>query len=145
MTNKKYNEKALNDVYKNAHIALQSLNDLIPSVKDKELKKELRDEYEGYAKVIKEISSFMDENKIKPKDINIFKKSIMWCSIKTKVLLNNGKNKVAEMMIKGTVTGINELTAMKNESKNLDENVKALLMKLLKLEEEYEQKLKAFL
>ena len=39
MTNKKYNEKALNDVYKNAHIALQSLSDLIPSVKDKELKK----------------------------------------------------------------------------------------------------------
>lgn len=145
MTNKKYNEKALNDVYKNAHIALQSLNDLIPSVSDKELKKELRDEYEGYAKVIKEISAFMDDNKLKPKDVNVFKKGIMWCSIKMKVLFNNSKNQVAEMMIKGTVMGINELTAMKNESKNLDEGVKNLLLRLLKLEEEYQQKLKAYL
>ena len=49
------------------------------------------------------------------------------------------------MMIKGTVMGITELTAMKNESKNLDEGVKNLVLKLLKLEEDYMQRLKAYL
>lgn len=145
MTNRKYNEKAINDVYKNAHIALQSLSDLIPSVKDKELKKELKEEYEGYQKIIKDVSAFMEENKMEPKDIGFFQKAFMWCSIKTKVMMNNAKNHVAEMMIKGTVMGITELTAMKNESKNLDEGVKTHVLKLLKLEEDYQQKLKAFL
>ena len=87
----------------------------------------------------------MDDNKLKPKDINVFQKAFMWGSIKMKVLINGSKNQVAEMMIKGTVTGINELTAMKNESKNLDEGVKNLLLKLLKLEEDYQQKLKCYL
>ena len=49
------------------------------------------------------------------------------------------------MMINGTVMGINELTAMKNESKNLKPEIEELLTKLLKLEEEYEQRLKKYL
>ena len=43
-----YNVKAINDVYKNAHIALQSISNLLPNVKDGGLKSELREEYEGY-------------------------------------------------------------------------------------------------
>ena len=62
-----------------------------------------------------------------------------------KTLFNNSRNQVAEMMINGTVMGINELTAMKNEGTNLDEGVLSLLEELLSLEEEYEQRLKKFL
>ena len=87
----------------------------------------------------------MEEKKLEPKDIGVMKKVFMWCSIKTKMLFKNSKNHVAEMMIKGTVMGINELTAMKNEDKNLDEGIKNLVLKLLKLEEDYMQRLKAYL
>ncbi len=140
-----YNIKAIIDVYKNAHIALQSISDLLPSVEDDDLKTELQDEYEGYEKLIGEISTFMAENDIEPKDINPFKKAMLWSSIKMKTLFDNSRNQIAEMMINGTVMGINELTAMKNEQTNLDEKVLELLEKLLKLEEEYEQRLKKYL
>ena len=140
-----YNVKAINDVYKNAHIALQSISDLLPAVTDDDIKKELQEEYEGYEKIIGELSTFMAENNIDPKDINPFKKAMLWSSIKMKTLFNNSRNQVAEMMIKGTVMGINELTAMKNENQNLDEKILELLDKLLSLEEEYEQRLKKFL
>ncbi len=140
-----YNQKAINDIYKNAHIALQSISDLIPAVEDDDIKNELREEYEGYEKVIGKISTFMAENGVEPKDINPLKKAMMWSSIKMKTLFNSSKNQVAEMMINGTVMGINELTAMKNESTNLDEGVLTLLEELLSLEEKYEQELKKYL
>lgn len=140
-----YNVKAINDVYKNAHIALQSISDLIPMVDDEDIKTELSDQYEGYEKIIGKISTFMAENKIEPQDINPLKKAMLWSSIKMKTLFNNSKNQVAEMMINGTVMGINELTAMKNESSNLDQGVLELLKELLALEEEYEQRLKKYL
>lgn len=145
MENHDYNVKALNDTYKNAHIALQSISDLLPEVEDDDIKKELQEEYEGYEKIIGKISSFMAENDIEPKDINAFKKAMMWGSIKMKTMFNNSRNQVAEMMINGTVMGINELTAMKNEGENLTDGVKALVEELLALEEEYEQRLKKFL
>lgn len=140
-----YNQKAINDVYKNAHLALQSISDLLPAVEDEDVKSELKEEYEGYEKLIGEISSFMAENGVEPKDVNPFKKAMLWSSIKMKTMMNNSRNQVAEMMINGTVMGINELTAMKNEGQNLDDGVLNLLQKLLSLEEDYEQKLKRFL
>ncbi len=140
-----YNKKAITDVYKNAHIALQSISDLIPEVEDEGIKNELQEEYEGYEKLIGEISSFMRDNGIEPKDVNPLKKAMLWSSIKMKTMFDNSKNQVAEMMINGTVMGINELTAMKNEGSNLDENILSFVEKLLELEEDYEQRLKKFL
>jgi len=140
-----YNLKAINDVYKNAHIALQSISDLIPTIKSEELRKELQEQYDGYEKIIGKISSFMAENKLEPKDINPLKKAMLWGSIKMKTLFDDSQNQAAEMMINGTVMGINELTAMKNESENLHDDVVAFIDEILTLEEEYEQRLKKFL
>ena len=140
-----YNIKALNDTYKNAHIALQSIADIMSSVHDGGLKKELKEQYEGYDKFIGEISSFMLEKSVKPKDINVMKKAMLWSSIKMKTFFDSSKNQIALLMIKGTVMGIIELQAMLNESKNLNEQVKPYLEKRVKLEEEYEQRLKKYL
>ena len=49
------------------------------------------------------------------------------------------------MMIKGTVIGINELSAMKNEGKNLDPEILALLEDLLSIEQSFEKRLRRFL
>jgi hypothetical protein len=145
MDNKEYNEKAINDVYKNAHIALQSISDILPSVDDEGLKVELKEQYEGYERVIGEISTFMAENNITPKDVNPLKKAMLWSSIKMKTMFDNSKNQIAEMMIKGTVMGITELTAMKNEGENLSEGVLEKVILLLELEENYNERLKKYL
>lgn len=145
MDNLDYNTKAINDIYKNAHIAMQSIADLLPAVENLDIKKELQNQYDGYNNVINNISNFMEDNNIEPKDINPLKKAMLWGSIKMKTLMNNSQNQIAEMMINGTVMGINELTAMKNESKNLNNEVLSLLNELLALEEGYEQRLKKFL
>ena len=123
----------------------ESITDIMSSVHDGGLKRELKEQYEGYDKFIGEISSFMLEKSIKPRDINFFKKTMLWSSIKMKTLFDNSRNQVAEMMINGTVMGIIELRAMLNESKNLNEQVKPLIEKLIKLEEDYEERLKKFL
>ncbi len=141
----KYNEKAINDVYKNAHIALQSISDILPEVVDENLRVELKEQYEGYEKLIGEISTYMAEQKLEPKDINPMKKAMLWSSIKMKTLFNNSKNQIAEMMIKGTLMGVTELTAMKNEKENLEQGVYEFVEKLLNLEEDYQERLKKYL
>ena len=53
---------------------------------------------------------------------------------------------VAEIMIKGTVMGITELTKILNESACVtDEKLKEYAKKLIALEEEYVENLKKFL
>ncbi len=139
------NHKALNDTYKNAHIALQSISDILPDVNDEGLKEELKTEYEGYENFMSELNAYMEENDITRKDINFFKKAMLWSSIKMKTLIDDSRNQIADMMLNGTVMGINELTAMKNEGKNFDPKVTEFIQKLLSLEEDYEKRLRKFL
>ncbi len=139
------NEKAIIDVYKNAHIALQSISDLLPQVEDEEMRHELSEQYDGYEKIIGKISEYLSKNNIEPKDINFMKKAMLWSSIKMKTMMDNSRNTVAEMMINGSIMGINELTAMKNEKENLDEEVAEFVIKLLRLEEDYCERLKKYL
>lgn len=145
MQTENINHKALNDTYKNAHIALQSISDLLPDVNDDDLKEELKTEYEGYENIMSELNAYMEENDIERKDINFFKKAMLWSSIKMKTLIDDSRNQIADMMINGTVMGINELTAMKNEGENFDPKVTEFIQKLLTLEESYEKRLRKFL
>lgn len=140
-----YNKKAIIDTYKNAHIALQSISDILGKVENKNLQEELKNEYDGYEKIIGKISSYLKENDIEPKDIGFFKKAMLWSSINMKTMINNSKNQIAEMMIQGTVMGINELTAMQNEKERLDPEIAKLIDELLKLEEDYNERLKKYL
>ena len=145
MDNKEYNEKAINDVYKNAHIALQSISDILPSVDDEGLKVELKEQYEGYERVIGEISTFMAENNITPKDVNPLKKAMLWSSIKMKTMFDNSKNQIAEMMIKGNTMGVNKMTKHIRNYDGGDSNIRMLAKKMLDTEEEHIREMKAFL
>ena len=139
------NYKAINDVYKNAHIALLSISELLPSVTDADLKAELQAQYEGYEKIVGEISSYMAENGMQPQNIGAVQKVMMRGSIKMKTVIDDSRNTIAEMMIKGTVNGITELAAMQNERQNFQEKTADFIDRLLSLEEKYEQNLKKFL
>ena len=138
--------EVLTSIYKNAHIALQSISNVIGEVNHPNMKKELEEEYEGYENFIGELSSYMKSVELEPKDIGVLKKAAMFTAIKMNTLTDDSKSHIAELMIKGTVMGITELTEIKNNHYNeLTEKSKEFLSKLLQLEEDYEQRLKKLL
>lgn len=146
MEDKKIIEESLNKIYRNAHIALQSISNVTEETEDSEMLKELKEEYEGYEKIIGEISSYMKRLNLEPKDIGVVKKTMMWSSIKMKTIADNSRNHLADMMIQGTVMGIIELYTVLSMNKSvLDEETLSLINKLLDLEEGYEKRLKALL
>lgn len=146
MQDKKIIEETLNKIYRNAHIALQSISNVTEDTDDTEMLKELKEEYDGYEKIIGEISGYMKQLNLQPKDIGPIKKTMMWSSIKMKTMADNSRNHIADMMLQGTIMGIKELYSLLSEQENnLDEKTKDLIKKLLEFEEQNEEKLKALL
>ncbi|MBQ4099781.1 MAG: hypothetical protein IJC87_06660 [Clostridia bacterium] len=146
MNYKNIDEEVLTSVYKNAHIALQSISDIIGATDDKEMKDELQSEYDGYEDFIGKLSSYMREIGLEPKDIGMLQKAFMFTSIKMNTLADDSTSHIAELMIKGTVMGITELTEILNNHENeLKENTVSFTKELLSLEETYEQQLKKLL
>lgn len=146
MENRNTDKEVLVSLYKNAHIALQSISDIIKEVSDENMKRELSDQYDGYEKYIGKLSSYMKETSTEVRDINPFKKAMLFASVKMNTVTDDSASHVAELMIKGTVMGITELHELLNGSGNeISERVRNFAKELTELEESYEQRLKKFL
>ncbi len=146
MVEKEINQDAINEVYRNANVALLSITNVINELEDCPLKKEIASEYEGYEKLIGEISAYMQEKGYEAKEVGTFKKMMMSSAIKVNTAFDDTAQHIAELMIKGTVMGITELCGIINNSKHItDKTIIEYAKKLKELEETYEQKLKKFL
>ncbi len=143
---KNCNSEFIDEVYRNASVALLSIKNVIESVDNNGLRTEMRQEYEGYDNFIRELSSYMRDKGYAIKDVSKAKKMMMWSAIKMNTAFDDSKTHISEIMIKGTVMGITELNKILNDSSCVtDEKALDFAKRLLALEEEYEQNLKKFL
>ena len=140
------NRDVLNNVYKNAHIAMQSISDVMPEVSDADFLNELSSEYDGYDNFIGDLAAYMKDVGVTPVDVNVFAKAMMWTSIKMKTVADDSASHVADMMLKGTIMGISELMQLISRGgEKLDPTVKDYTRRLIDIEEQYESKLKTYL
>ena len=135
----------INEVYRNAKTAILSIDAVMPSVDCIDFFNELKNEREGYNAVLDEINDFMKDNGYTPNDVSPIKKTGMNIGIKMNTAYDNSTTHLAELMIKGTVMGIAELTRLINGGKTENEKIINLATKLVDLEENYETRLKKFL
>ncbi len=134
------------EIYRNAQLALTSISDVLPEVDDVGIKEEILRQHEEYEKICSQAAELAHKFDVELKEPNPVKKAMMWSAIKMGTANDNSAQNVAQMMIRGTVTGLTSLkTSLTDGEKVMDEEIKKLLCNLIDLEEGFEQKLKTFL
>ena len=134
------------EIYRNAQLALTSIADILPEIDDEEIKKEILSEHEEYERICAEAALLAQRMGAEVKEPSPVKKAMMWSAIKMNAAADNSRSNIAQMMIRGTVTGITSLkTTMTEGEHSMGEEVKKLLKDLITAEEGFETKLKKFL
>ena len=142
----KKSEEILAEIYRNCHLALESISDILPAIEDEELKAEILHQHEEYERISGKSACLARDKGLEVKEPGAVKKAMMWSSIKMSTLMDNTRSHIAEMMVQGTVMGITSLkTSLGELPENDDEEITALLKELISVEEEFEKKLKEFL
>ncbi|MDE7214741.1 MAG: hypothetical protein K2N68_02755, partial [Clostridia bacterium] len=122
------------------------ISDIMPEVEEGGIREEIMREHEEYERVCSEAASLAQKYDLELKEPNAVKKAMMWSAIKMGTASDNSAQNVAQMMIKGTVTGLTSLkTSLTDGEKIMDADIKKLLCDLIALEEDFEKKLKTFL
>ncbi len=134
-------------IYKNVNMGAQSINDLLPKVKDEELKTELTvwlSKYEEYARIA---SNEMYEFNVEAKKEDIFTKMSAKVGIKMNTMIDSTSSHIAQMMMEGCTMGITDLTKMVNEYENTDCAYGALSLakEIITFEEQNLQNMKKYL
>lgn len=105
----------LNAVYQNIKTAIQSIEDILPKVKDGEFKKELASEEDKYLVLEKECELLAKAEKIDGiKDNNWLEKARLWGSINMSTMTDKTTRHIAELMLMGTFMGV--ITCYKDQS-----------------------------
>ncbi len=140
----KENEKLLNAIYKNCKMAIQSIETLLSDVEDEEFKAEISKQNSEYIVVCKECEMLAKANDLKIKDNNIIEKATLWTNIKINTITDKSCKHFAEMMFLGTNMGIPTLTFAICDCAICTEEVLLLAKKLLKMEEEFAERIKKY-
>lgn len=142
----KNNSEIIAEIYRNAQLALTSISDIVPEIGDGGIRDEIMREHEEYEKICSKAAQLAIKFDVDVKEPNPMKKAMMWSAIKMGTANDDSSQNIAQMMIRGTVTGITSLkTSLTDGEKDLDPEVKKLLTELIVLEEGFEKKLKRFL
>lgn len=146
MEEMKKDSEILAEIYRNAQLALTSISDIMPAIEDSFIKEEILREHEEYERICSEAAQLAHKLNVELKDPGPVKKAMMWSAIKMGTANDNSSQNIAQMMLRGTVTGITSLkTSLTDGGKFMDEEVKKLLTDLIALEENFEEKLKTYL
>lgn len=141
----KENTELLISTYQNTKTALQSIEDLLPKVKNNELQKELRYEQQEYEKLSSKCEQMARQEKLDLKENSWLEKAKLWTSIKMSTMFNDSTRKIAELMLIGTVMGTLQCYKDLVDYKNAKESLKELSRMLLRIEEMFFENLKKFL
>ena len=143
---KKTDSEIVAEIYRNAQLALESISDIMPAVQDGEIREEIMHQHEEYEKICSKAAALALKFNYDVKEPSPIKKAMMWSAIKMGTANDNSSQNIAQMMIRGTVTGITSLkTSLTDSGKELEPEVKKLLTELINMEEGFEKNLKKFL
>ena len=139
------NQKLLTSIYQNVQTALQSLDNILPSVKSDALVSEIASEEGEYNIISQECEMIAKSEGIDIKDNNMFEKIRLWGSIKISTISDKSTSHIAQMLLLGTFMGVLQCIKDQSDYAGADEEILNLLSKLIKLEEKNIESLKTYL
>lgn len=134
------------EIYRNARLALTSIADILPETDDEEMRQEILSEHEEYERICAEAALLAKKRGAEVKEPSPVKRAMMWSAIKLNTAGDGSRSNVAQMMVRGTVTGITSLQTTLTENRHaIGGDTEALLRRLIDAEERFEERLKNFI
>lgn len=145
MEKKQENIDALDELNKGAYMGYYSIGIILDKVKEKELVKELDDEYHKYEEILEEIKDMYPKyGHDSAEETSIVSKAMTWYGIEMKTLMDESTSKIAELLLQGTNMGIIEGRKLLN-NKRIDKEIHDLISKFVAMQEKSVENLKQFL
>lgn len=136
----------LNAIYQNSKTAIQSIENILEKVEDKNFKAELAKQQDAYYVIAKECEIFAKSEKIEDiKDNTWFEKARLWTSVNMSTMTDKSNRKIAELMLLGTFMGVITLIKDEADHKNVSKELDEILARLKELERNNISKLMPYL
>lgn len=145
--NEKNNDNAvfLNFIYENSAMGVTTISQILDIAKEEEFRKHLQKELDEYQAIHEEARQQLNDNGFDEKGLSMFEKVRTYLMISVQTISDKSASHIAKMMITGSNMGILDATMHLKRADYVERDIKNLMNRLLKFEENNVQKLKDFL
>ncbi len=140
-------EEMLEELIKNLEMGKQSINNIIPKVKDTKLTDELTGQLENYAKFCDQAKSMLDAIGGDAKSESIMTKISAKMGIEMNTLMDSSDAHIAQMVIEGATMGITDTIRLVRdyENSNCSEEALSLARQVVSYQEKTVEGMKKYL
>ena len=140
-------EELLGELFKNVSMGKESLLNVMPKVKNDELRAELTEQLDRYSDFCRQIKDMLSECGEQAKGQNIFVKMTSKIGIEMNTLTDPTDEHIAQMVIEGTTMGITDtIRAVRDyENSSCSEEALAIARKIVSFQEKSVESVKKFL
>lgn len=135
----------LNFIYSNSAMGITTISQILDVVKEEDFKNHLQKELEEYQAIHEETKRLLNEHGFDEKGLSMFEKARTYLMISVQTLMDQSTSHIAKMLITGSNMGILDGTKHLKNADHVERDIKNLMDRLVKSEENHVQKLKAFL
>lgn len=135
----------LNKVYKNAQMGEESITYLTDKIDDPQLLADLQCQHKEYSDIENKAVDALSKQQALPQKQNPLSQMSLFAGVQMNTLTDKSPDKIAEMMIQGSMMGVIDMTRTLKEYSDTPSNVQKIGQDLIKLEENSIQKMKQYL
>ena len=139
------NAKILDEVHKGLVMGMESISVIQSKVGDRNFRDDLNMQYNEYGKVLDKINNRLSVSDVTPTDTNVGEKVMGWATLQLNTLMDKSNSQISQMLIRGNTMGIIEGRKLLNQNPDADNEVKNVLNKFIKFQENTVEQLKKYL
>lgn len=126
-------------------MAVDAIEEVLPNVKNQELKNKLTACQKEHEKLGDETHSLLLQNHVRDEDPSMIAKSMAWIKTNLTMSVNPGDDTIANLISTGCDMGVRNLNKYLNECQTATTQAKDLVKKVIKLEEDLSSDMRAYL
>ena len=126
-------------------MGIEAIDEVLPRVEDENLKKILNEYNIRHEELKDELEILLKGAGLRGSEPNLMAKGMSAMKTNFKMMMENSDRTVADLMTDGCDMGIKSLNKYLNQYVAAEESVKDITKKIIKVEEEFEERLKKYL
>ena len=130
------NVELLSEMYRNVTMGSENLATVVPKIRDKFLLTNVTAQLEKYADYTNKTANLLNKRAVKPKEPSMMKKAMSRSGIAFNTMIDSSDRHIAEMIEKGTRTGVDQLEEKMNQfrEKGCESDALELCQDIIKFE-----------
>ena len=126
-------------------MASESIATVSQKVQDKNLLSDLQTQHQQYTAITSKATTELANANEFPSEKSLMEQAATWSGIQMNTAFDKSPDRIAEMMIQGSVMGIIDMTRTIKQYNDVPQNIKALGYELVTIEENNVQRMKNYL